>query len=150
MVGTYILGVLALSTSGLVLSRWGNDESTPKGWQVFTTLFYLAVIFLIEPFYILGALTSNIGNKQFGFVALVAVGVLWVQIAKVLRSAARPKTVTVETKDGNKVEGRLTTVPKPNWLIRFLKKTFWLTLNLVPVAYLWYMFALAIGVESPF
>ncbi len=107
-------------------------------------------IFLVEPFYILGALTSNIGNKQFGFVALITVGILWVQIAKAFRSVTRPKKATVETEDGSKVEGKLITLSKPNWLVRFIKRAFWLLLNLVPVAYLWYMFALEIKVDLPF
>jgi hypothetical protein len=140
-----------------------NDytEKTPKGQQLsdvtkWGCFIFLALVFnwIIEPVFVLSALSGQIGNQTIAYGVLAVVGTKWMSsiysifFKKKKTEKAQAGLMTVVTADGRPVEGTLVGVDEEirlgNPIVRNAKIAFFA----LPTLYLWYLFAVSIHVVA--
>ncbi len=97
--------------------------------------------FVIEPFVVITALVDKIGYQPLAYGMLVVICLLWVRSVRGFALGGK-KATTIITPDGEKVTGIVDEKIKaahPVWSV------FWRIFGALPIAYLWYLFLVVIG-----
>ncbi len=109
----------------------------------------LSYAFVIEPLYVLSALSAKVGNQPIAYVTLLIIGISWVRLVRnFTKKEKKQGNVLVITSEGKKVEGAIIEVDKENQLgnpVWFHTRRFFFAL---PEVYLWYLLLVAIHVVS--
>lgn len=125
-----------------------TTEQWISGCLRYGCLWLLAMLlgFVLEPYFIIAALTTHTGNATVGYVALVIVAFGWIDFVRIMRrTSKKPTSAKVVTADGHRVEGMVAEIdeelPKVNWFTLNVRRVFYA----LPVVYLWYIFFVLLG-----